>query len=133
MSGVKGAKSKKATEVPNQVTRRSLFRLLDGRSKVSRLLCDRRAILTMGLGGSTARHYEDNSLLGRFLSLESILEKMESRLYNGEAVDLQVYFAGLNTFTGMKKQISALRRVMAESHNEHDPLLIEHAEAVPNG
>jgi hypothetical protein len=129
MSGKLGQKSNLSTQVPSRYTRKSLFRLLDGRSKVARLLRDRRAVLTVGLGGEGERAYEDDSLLDRFLSLEAVIAQQETSLSNGEPVDLAAYLSGLNTFLGMKKQISALRRVVAAARDEHDPLLIEHDEA----
>jgi hypothetical protein len=73
MSGKLGQKSNLSTQVPSRYTRKSLFRLLDGRSKVARLLRDRRAVLTVGLGGEGERAYEDDSLLDRFLSLEAVI------------------------------------------------------------
>jgi len=133
MSGKQGQKSHLSTRVPARYTRKSLFRLLDGRSKVARLLRERKAVLNVGLGREAERSYEDDSLLDRFLSLEAVLAQQETALSNGEAVDLAAYLSGLNTFLGMKKQISALRRIVAASREEQDPLLIEHDNEAPHG
>ena len=125
MSGVKGARSQRATTVPSRYGRKNWFRLLDGRSKVAKLLGGRRTTLMTSLGYPAALPYEDDSLCDRFLSVEAVVQKMELALANEDAVDLPLYLNALNTYVGLKKQVSVLRRLL-RTQTPTDPLMIEH-------
>ena len=126
MSGIPGQTSQLPREIPDhpRFGRRNLFRLLDGRSKIARLLRERRCTLTTGLGNAGIRPYEDDSLVDRFLSLEAVIQKMEIELASGQAIDLPSYLTALNVFLSMKRQLSNLRQAVTKERDAH-PLTIE--------
>jgi hypothetical protein len=84
---------------------------MDGRSEVARTLRDRLQALSADLGGWSSLSYQEQSLCKRLIHLERNVELKELRLAQGNRVDENLYYCGLNALSGLWSKLGLKRRV----------------------
>ena len=109
MAGKQGAKSDKATEVPDRYDHDFMAQLY-GRVKVARTLRDRLRALTNDLGGTSALSYQELSLCKRAVHLERLIEKREATLAHGGTLDENSYYSALTTLSSLFAKVGYKRR-----------------------
>ena len=108
MSGKKGMKSNKATEVSHRYDPNLE---LDGRSFVARTLRDRLRALTNDQGGAKTLSYQRLSLNKRAIHIERLIEKtFEIPLANGQPVDVNAYLAAINCLSSLFSRLGLERK-----------------------
>ncbi len=109
MSGKKGQRSDKGTNVPKGYTRNVLDDL-DGRFKPVREVKERARQIMNELGGVDQLSCQRQSLVWRFVCLEGWIQDQERRMLQGEAVDEARWLMALNSFTGLLQRIGLERK-----------------------
>ena len=126
MAGKQGAKSDKAVEIPAQYGE-DFMADLDGRVRVARTLRQRLKELTNDYGGPAELSYAEQSLAKRAIHVERVIEKFESTLAHGGAVEFNHLFglvnclSGLYTKLGLKRRpkvVGSLAEQLAQLHEE---------------
>ena len=109
MSGIKGAKSDKAADVPDYF-QENFLNGMDGRLVVARTLRDRLKELTNDLGGLSQLSYQERSLAKRCVHLERVVERFEATLARGGTVEYGHYFGLINALSGLLSKLGLKRR-----------------------
>ena len=109
MSGKRGAKGTKATEVGPQY-HPDFLDDMDGRGQVVRTLRQRLGALVSDLGGGANLSYIERSLCKRAIHLERLIEKKELALARGGTITESDYLNGINTLSGLCAKLGLKRR-----------------------
>jgi hypothetical protein len=109
VSGIKGQQGTGAKEIGEQYSANFMDEL-DGRYRTAKTLKQRLRALTNDLGGTTELSYQELSLIQRCIHLERLLERRESTLAHGGAIDDQSYFSGITTLSSLFSKLGLRRR-----------------------
>jgi hypothetical protein len=106
--------SMKATRAPAQFKKDALS-TLDGRARAVRELRARWNEVVSDLGGLSELSSQKQSLIWRFVFLESWIEEQERRMLQGEGVEEARWLMALNSFTGLLARIGLERKARVVS------------------
>jgi hypothetical protein len=97
VSGKKGQKSKKATEIPDRFSQQFL-ETMDSRLAVVRELRQKFKNYCQDLGGEAELSWKQKGLTKRLLHVEGLCESKEASLVKGEAIDEVKYLNEVETY-----------------------------------